>query len=101
MFLNGVHDVTVDAVRPCGLCVVTINVLRKDVPKVSFCLCHDSSIRTTYDVIIAHEQSSVFMEMDWLHSPFPTGIARRCAWPVSDLADSVKLMSQAYIVQET
>ena len=89
VLLQGVHDVTVDAVGACWFCFVTVDVLRKDVPKVGSRFRHDSSVGTPDHVFFAHEETPVFMKINWLHGCFPTGIARRCAWPVGNFADPV------------
>ena len=88
MLLEGIHDVTVDTVGPCRLRIVTVYVLRKDVAKESFSLCHKFSVGTADDIFLAHVNGGVARNMNWLHSCFPTSVAGRRARPICDFADS-------------
>jgi hypothetical protein len=93
MFLHGIRDVLVNAIRAGWFGVVTVNVFSQDVPKKGVRFREALSGRHDNDVIVVDEGLAIRGQLDWFHGRFPASVPRAGAVPVGDFTNPVKFVA--------
>ena len=99
MLLYCIEGIAVNTVGARWLGIITIDVLRKDVPDEVVCPSHRCSIGQTDHVLVKSVlKGAVRMFMNRFHGAFPTCKTRFCAGPVRNFKDAIQLVTKTNVV---